>query len=102
MSVTVRGMAFTRRAREADAAADAIQAAYFRDCLDDERQQRVGELQKRQAEVARRAKAGHLSSLGRLRSQLRTVEAEVRYLDHLIDCLDRRFADGAKLGTGRR
>lgn len=88
----MRWMAFTRRAREADAAADAIQAAYFRECLDDERQQRVGELRKRQAEVTRRTEAGHLSSIGRLRSQLRSVEAEVRYLDRLIDRLDRRFA----------
>lgn len=85
-------MAFSHAAREANAAADVVQAAYFRECLDDERQQRVGELRKRRAEVTRRTEAGHLSSIGRLRSQLRSVEAEVRYLDHLIDRLDRRFA----------
>jgi hypothetical protein len=36
MGVTVPSMAFTRSAREADAAADAVQAAYFRECLDDD------------------------------------------------------------------
>jgi hypothetical protein len=85
-------MAYTRKAREADAAADAIQAAYFRECLDDERRQRVGQIRKRQAEVTKRTEAGQLSSVGRLRSQLRSVEAEVRYLDRLIERLDRRFA----------
>ena len=91
VGVTVPWMAHTRTAREADAAADAIQAAYFRDCLCDARRQRVGEIRKRRAEVTKRTEAGQLSSVGRLRSQLRSVEAEVRYLDRLIERLDRRF-----------
>ncbi len=75
------------------AAADAMQAAYFRGFLEEERQQLVAEITKREAEVVKRVEAGQLSALGRLRTQKRAVEAELRYVDRLIQGLAGRFAD---------
>jgi hypothetical protein len=74
------------------AAADAMQAAYFRGCLADEREQVTRRVSKHHEEMARRLEAGRGSSVQHLRSQVRSLEAELRYLDSLIGRLDRRFA----------
>jgi hypothetical protein len=66
--------------------ADAEQAAYFRVSLDAERQQLLGGILKRRPLLERRADAA------RLHSAIHRAEAEVRYLDHLIERLDCRFA----------
>lgn len=71
--------------------ADALQAAYLRRCLHDQRSQLAGEITKRQAEIINRMELGKMSAIGRLRSQIRNVEAELRYLDGLIAGLERRF-----------
>ena len=68
------------------AAADAEQAAYLRESLDDERQQLLDGILKRRPLINRRADASQL------RSAVHSAEAEVRYLDRLIERLDRRFA----------
>lgn len=73
--------------------ADAMQAIYFRAFLEDERRQLVAEIAKREAEVMKRTEAGQRSALGRLRTQTRAVEAELRYVDRLIQGLVGRFAD---------
>jgi hypothetical protein len=75
-------------------ASDAMQAAYFRGALADQRALVA-------AEVGRQAEA--LNSLttktdaiviSRLRRDIRISEAECRELDRMIDALDRRFAPG--------
>jgi len=73
--------------------ADAMQAIYFRAFLEDERRQLVAEIAKREAEVMKRTEAGQRSALGRLRAQTRAVEAELRYVDRLIQGLAGRFTD---------
>jgi hypothetical protein len=69
-----------------------MQAVYFRSSLSEERQSLLLDIARRNAEITRRIHGGHVSGVGRLRSQIRSVEAELRYLDGLIDRLDRRFA----------
>jgi hypothetical protein len=74
------------------AAADAMQAAYFRGYLMDERRHLVAEIAKREAELSKRTDAGQLSAIGRLRAQIRAVQAELRYVDQLVERLNGRFA----------
>jgi hypothetical protein len=69
-----------------------MQAAYFRGCLADEREEVAAHAAKQRAEMASRLRADHLSSMRRMRAQVRSLEAELRYLDGLIAKLDRRFA----------
>jgi hypothetical protein len=76
----------------AAAAADAMQAAYFRGYLADEREHVTRHVSKQREELARRLEAGHLLGVQLLRSQVGSLEAELRYLDGLIARLDRRFA----------
>jgi hypothetical protein len=66
-------------------AGDALQAARFRDALVAERDQLVVSIAKRRAIIDRR------STTGRLRSEVRDAENQVRRLDRMIDGLDRRF-----------
>jgi hypothetical protein len=68
-----------------------MQAAYFRGCLADEREisRHVSE---HHEELARRLEAGRPSGVQLRRSQIGSLEAELRYLDNLIESLDRRFA----------
>jgi hypothetical protein len=73
-------------------AADAMQAAHFRSCLVDERGQIAAHLAKQRAEMVSRLQADRLSSMRRMQAQVRSLEAELRYLDGLIGKLDRRFA----------
>ncbi len=75
-------------------AADALQAAYFRASLNEERQHLLAEIDKRRDDIIRRAKAGRGSTTVAIRveSDLRSAEAQLRYLDRLIARLDRRFA----------
>jgi hypothetical protein len=68
------------------AAADAMQAAHFRESLVAERAHLLDSIVKRRAIIDRRTNANHL------RSQARSAEAEVRYIDRLIERLDRRFS----------
>jgi hypothetical protein len=74
------------------AAADAMQAAYFHGFLRDERRQLVAEIAKREAEILKRTDAGQTSAIGRLRAQTRTVQAELKDVNRLIDGLTGRFA----------
>jgi hypothetical protein len=73
-------------------AADAMQAAYFRGTLADEREQIAGHVAKHREEMARCLTTGSMSAVPHLRSQVRTMEAELQYLDELIAGLDARFA----------
>lgn len=73
-------------------AADAMQAAYFRGCLAGEREQIAGHVGKHREELGHRFDVGSLAGTSHLRSQVRSLEAEIRYLDSLIAKLDRRFA----------
>jgi hypothetical protein len=74
-------------------AADAMQAAYFRRYLATERRQIATHVDKYRDELQHRSDAGALSGTSHLRSQVRSLEAELRYVDGLIDRLDRRFAE---------
>jgi hypothetical protein len=69
-----------------------MQAVYFRSSLTEERQGLLLDIARRSAEITRRTHSGQVSAVGRLRSQIRSAEAELRYLDGLIDRLDSRFA----------
>ena len=73
-------------------AADAMQAAYFRGTLADEREHIGGQVAKHREELGRRLATASMSGIPHLRSQVRSLEAELRYLDGLIARLDRRFA----------
>jgi hypothetical protein len=75
------------------AAADAMQAAYFRACLDGERRQLIADIAKHEAELVTQTEAGHLPAIGRLRAQIRAVHAELRYVDKLVERLTRRFTE---------
>jgi len=69
-----------------DEAANAQQASYFRAELKMARQALVDVIGKRRPLIDRRAATSHL------RAAVRSAEAEVRYLDRLIERLDNRFA----------
>ena len=73
--------------------ADAQQAAYLRASLVEQRDQLAGLLAKRRDEIVRRTGEGHHSVIGRLRSQARSEEAQLRYIEGMITRLDRRFTD---------
>jgi hypothetical protein len=88
----VPSMSISIASNEAAQAADELQAAYFRVSLVNERDQLAAHVEKQQAEIARRNHLGSSSALRRLRLQVRIVEAELRYVDGLIQRLDRRFA----------
>jgi hypothetical protein len=81
-----------RRDEAATRVADAMQAAYFRGRLADEREEVSAHAAKQRAEMASRLQADRLSSMRRMQAQVRSLEAELRYLDGLIAKLDRRFA----------
>jgi hypothetical protein len=68
-------------------AADAMQAAYFRRSLCDERVELCAEIAKRREDIGRRVP----HSTHRLGTRLRSAEAQLRYLDRLIARLDQRF-----------
>jgi hypothetical protein len=74
------------------AAADARQAAYFHGYVVEQRHLALNEIGKRNTEITRRIHAGHPSAIGRLRTQIRSVEAEVRHLERLTRRLERRFS----------
>lgn len=85
-------MTLTADEAAAVAAADVAQAAYFRASLLDERERLAVELGKRRSDIAHRTVGGRRTSVViRLASHLRSVEAELRYVDGLIARLDRRF-----------
>ena len=81
-----------RRDEAATWVADAMQAAYFRARFADEREEVAAHAAKQRAEMASRLRADRLSSMRRMQAQVRSMEAELRYLDGLIAKLDRRFA----------
>lgn len=74
-------------------AADALQAAHFRESLVAERAQLLDSIVKRRAIIDRRSHANHM------RSQVRAAETQVRQLDRLIGQLERRFS--AQWNAGR-
>jgi hypothetical protein len=76
--------------------ADALQAAYFRGCLAHEREQAAEHLGKYRLELEHRFETGALSGTSHLQSQVRSLDAELRYIDRLIAKLDRRFPLGAR------
>ena len=86
-------MSYPRSALDADRVGDAMQAAYFRESLVGEREQLATYLAKQRDEITRRTHQGQHSALSRLRSNVRSVEAELRHVDGLINRLDRRFAN---------
>jgi hypothetical protein len=74
-------------------AADAMQAAYLREALNLERAKLCSEIAERQHYIDRRAGRVTSHTQRRLGSRLRSVEAQVRYVDRLIARLDHRFGD---------
>lgn len=69
--------------------ADVQQAAYFRTSLNDERLRLIAEIDKRRDYIAKRDRTTAVTA--RLRADLRSVEAELFYVDGLIARLNRRF-----------
>jgi hypothetical protein len=65
-------------AAEAADVADALQAAYFRRSLCDERAHLLAEISKRRDDIATRAERGSTYARHRLGSHLRSAEAQVR------------------------
>jgi hypothetical protein len=80
------------RFRDDAAAADAMQAVYFRGCLADERERIAAHAEKQRSAMVTRLQADRSSSRRRMQSRVRSLEAQLRYLDGLIAKLDRRFA----------
>ncbi len=74
-------------------AADAAQAAYFREWLTDRRAELAARAGKFRDELQQQSEIGALSRISHLRSQVRSLEAELRYLECLIARLDHRFAE---------
>lgn len=74
-------------------AADAMQAAYFRAYLDEQRRQLAADMAKHQAELVKLADAGHSLAIGRLRTQARAVQTELQHVEKLVERLDGRFAE---------
>lgn len=72
-------------------AADAAQAAYFREWLTEQRNELAARAGKFRDELQQQSEIGAPSRTSHLRSQLRSLEAELRYLDCLIARLDHRF-----------
>ena len=76
-------------------AADASQAAYFRQSLADEREQVETDLARsrtRLREFLEGAQVVGLRSMARVRAEVRELEAHHRELDRMIGALDRRFS----------
>ena len=73
------------------ATADAMQAAYFREALAEERGRIAERFARHGMELARRSEVGMMSGTAHLQSQVRSLEAELRYLEDLIAKIDRRF-----------
>ena len=76
-------------------AADALQAAYFRKLLADERTQVAGDLLRSRAQLRHCLESEYvvgLRTMARARMQVRELETRQRELDRLISALDRRFS----------
>lgn len=71
--------------------ADAMQAANLRESLCIERAKLCSEIAERQHYIDQRLGRVTSHTNQRLGSRLRSVESQVRYLDRLIERLDRRF-----------
>jgi hypothetical protein len=74
-----------------DRAADALQAAYFRELLADRLASINEDLASFDARLAALLGSGDQFALGALRRQIRFKEGEHRELGRLISALDRRF-----------
>lgn len=72
-------------------AADAMQAAYLRSSLCDEKAQLCCEIAARRAYIDQRHGHSRSGTAQRLGSQLRSAESQLRYFDRLIARLDHRF-----------
>jgi hypothetical protein len=89
---TVRAMTRIDDAAAAQVA-DAMQAAYLRRSLFDEREQLCSEIAERRDYIDRRHEHSRSHTAQRLGSHLRSAESQLRYLDRLIARLDHRFGD---------
>jgi acyl-CoA reductase-like NAD-dependent aldehyde dehydrogenase len=87
---TVRAMTRIDDAAAAQVA-DAMQAAYFRRSLSDEREQLCSEIA--DATTSTGVTTAAAATAQRLGSHLRSAESQVHYLDRLIARLDHRFGD---------
>ena len=79
----------------ANAAADASQAAYFRECLTDELEDVTQKLAVNRARLHARSLRGDKPgsrSMARLRAEIRELEARERDLNRLISALASRFS----------
>lgn len=79
--------------RAAFTAADAMQAAYFRAYLDEQRRQLTADMARHQTELVKLAAAGQSVAIGRLRAQARAVHTELQHVEELVERLDGRFAE---------
>jgi hypothetical protein len=79
--------------REAARVADARQAAYFRDVLEDRRKHLDAGLPRLRKQLGADAPYGDRTDTFRLRRQVQGYEYELVQLDRLIRRLDRRFTD---------
>ncbi|BDX34342.1 hypothetical protein TUM20985_48890 [Mycobacterium antarcticum] len=71
---------------------DALQADHFRKTLFEERERIVDHVAKHRDQLGRRLEMGTISGVAHLRSQVQSLEAELRYVDGLLAKLDGRFA----------
>jgi hypothetical protein len=75
-------------------AADASQAAYFRELLADRREETVSDLERSRARLRGCMEGGQvvgLRTMARMRFDVRELNAKKTELDRLIAALDRRF-----------
>lgn len=73
-------------------AADALQAAYFRGTLAEQREGLAHQAATHRTEMGRLLEVGAMAGIPYLRSQVRSLEAQLHHLDGLIAGLERRFA----------
>jgi hypothetical protein len=81
-----------RRDKHAAAAADALQAEFWRDWLIQERAELARELSVRRSHLEH-LDAVEIHALSHVRSALRALENDIKAIDRMIDSLARRFPD---------
>jgi hypothetical protein len=73
-------------------ASDALQAAYFRGTLADQRATITAVIARQNDKLVTMSTKMSSLAVSRLRRQLRENEADCRNLDHMIEAIDRRFS----------
>jgi hypothetical protein len=71
---------------------DALQAAYFRGALADQRAVLGAEIGRQTRKLGSLSMKSDAMTISRLRREIRANEAEYRDLDRMIEALDRRFS----------